>query len=166
MGGITAPEFNSHTKEAWGKLNKDFKVIVDKNLVDAVLEEKAMAVGIWNEIERLSKSITSGDDKFKDYLRVSSSYGRIKYEIIQQAWIIMLKAMESEKTRIYEKAAILDAKVKYDQLWNDFKYSKANNQQCATLYQPYSFDLNYETFHGEEGMDKAVNGFVAYIKDK
>jgi hypothetical protein len=166
MGGITAPEFNSHTKEAWGKLNKDFKVIVDKNLVDAVLEEKAMAVGIWNEIERLSKSITSGDDKFKDYLRVSSSYGRIKYEIIQQAWIIMLKAMESEKTRIYEKAAILDAKVKYDQLWNDFKYLKANNQQCATLYQPYSFDLNYETFHGEEGMDKAVNGFVAYIKDK
>lgn len=165
MGGITDPEFNNHTAEAWGKLNEDFEYIVENDLVFDVLAEKAQAVSFWKEIEILANSITSGDEKIQDYVRVSSAYGRIKYEIIQQGWIVMLKGMEGEKNGRFDTIRILDAKSKYDQLWKDFKELKERNQQCATLYLPYSFDLNNEDFHGDEGMDKAVNKYASLLED-
>lgn len=163
MGGVTEDGFNNTNEEAWGKLNDDFNDIIKNNLVEAVLKEKAEAVSIWTEIENLSQSITSGDEKFKDYLIVSSSYGRIKYDIIQQAWIIMLKGMEGEQSGEYEKNTILEAKAKYNQLWIEFKLLKTNNPQCATLYKPYSFMLGNDNLHGEEGMENAVNKYFLQV---
>ena len=159
MGGLTAPAFNDFTSEAWGKTNKEFAEIVAKGIVDEILEEKAMAVDFWKEIETKAQSITSGDDKFRDYLRVSSSYGRIKYQIVEQAWIVMLKGLEGEKTGSFEKKRIQDAAKKYNSLWEEFKALKANNEQCASLYLPYAFDYHKKEFYGEEGMEKAVRKY-------
>ncbi|MBI9063891.1 MAG: hypothetical protein JEZ14_18050 [Marinilabiliaceae bacterium] len=164
MGGLTAPEFNDHTDEAWGKTNKEFFEIVDNGLVDEILTEKAQAVAFWNEIEQLAASITSGDEKFRDYLRVSCTYGRIKYDIIQQAWIVMLKGLEGEKSGKYEKEVIRKASQKYEQLWKEFKVLKKNNEQCASLYLPYGFNNHYKELHSDEGMDKAVRKYANQIE--
>lgn len=156
MGGLTVPEFNDYTDEAWGKTNKEFFEIVDKGLVDEILAEKEQAVGYWKEIETLANSISSGDNKFKDYVRVSCTYGRLKYEIIQQAWIVMLKGLDGEKSGKYDKKAIQDAYHKYNKLWKEFFVLKKNNEQCASLYLPYGFNNDYDELHCDEGMDKAV----------
>ncbi len=163
MGGITAPEFNSQTDEAWGKTNKEFNEIVEKGLVDTILQEKKHAVDIWKEIEKLAGTVTSGDEKFRDYLRVSSSYGRIKYEIIRQAWIVMLKGLEGDKTGRYDKEVIKTAFRNYEALWKEFADLKANNEQCATLYLPFGFSNNYKDLHSDEGMDKAVRKYAEKV---
>ena len=163
MGGLTAPEFNNHTDEAWGKTNKEFFEIVKKGLVDEILSEKAQAVGFWNEIEILANSITSGDEKFQDYLRVSCTYGRIKYDIIQQAWIVMLKGLEGDRSGTYDNEVILTAIKKYDKLWNEFKALKRENEQCASLYLPYGFNNHYDELHSDEGMEKAVRKYEKLI---
>ena len=164
MGGITSTDFNDH-QEAWGRLNEDFKNIVNQNLVDGILEEKQQAVNIWKKIENLSQTVTTGDEQFKDYLKVSSTYGRIKYEIIQQAWIVMLRGMEGEKNGVFNIESIMASKHKYDELWEEFKALKSNNIQCATLYKPYSFMLGNVDLHGEEGMQKSVNRYFSLISE-
>jgi len=166
MGGLTSPDFNSYTEEAWGKLNRDFVEINEKGIVDDILKEKAEAVNVWREIESLSEQITTGDEKFRDYLRVSCKYGRIKYEIIQQAWIVMLKGMEGDKKGTYDVKTIHDAYLKYVKLWNDFRALKAGNEQCATLYFPYSFSNRYKELHCDEGMDKAVKKYVKLVEHR
>ncbi len=160
MGGLTAPEFNDHTDEAWGKTNKEFFEIVENGLVDAVLEEKTEAVGIWKEIEQMAGKVSTGDEQFRDYLKVSCSYGRIKYEIIQQAWIVMLKGLQAEKTGENENEIIQSAFDKYNSLWKEFENLKLNNEQCASLYLPYGFNNHYQELHSDEGMDKAVRKYA------
>lgn len=163
MGGLTAPDFNRQTDEAWGKTNKEFNEIVAKGLVDTILQEKKHAVDMWMEIERLAGTVTSGDEKLRDYLRVSASYGRIKYEIIQQAWIVMLKGLEGDKAGSYNKEVIQTAFLNYKALWKEFAELKANNEQCATLYQPFGFSNKFKDLHSDEGMDKAVRKYEAII---
>lgn len=165
MGGITTDAFNNHTSEAWGKLNEDFKKIIADGLIDEVLDEKRQAVDIWKKIETLSKTVSSGDEKFRDYLKVSCSYGRIKYEIIEKAWFIMLNGMQETNNVVNNTPLIKEAKLRYDELWNEFQLLKANNEQCATLYKPYSFMLGTSDLHGEEGMHKAVEKY-SYQFDK
>ncbi|WP_223552213.1 hypothetical protein [Aestuariivivens sp. NBU2969] len=163
MGGLTIPEFNNHNDEAWGKTNKEFNHIVENNLTDAILEEKAEAVKIWKEIEQLANHFDSGDEYFIDYLKVSCTYGRIKYEIIQQAWIIMLKGLQGDKTGNYDSGSIRDAFIQYERLWVEFRELKDNNTQCASLYLPFSFNNLYKELHSDEGMDKAVKKYVEII---
>lgn len=164
MGGITAPDFNNH-EEAWGRLNEDFQRIIDQNLVDEILAEKQQAVQIWEKIEILSQSISTGDEQLKDYLKVSCTYGRIKYEIIHQAWIVILRGLEGEKKGFFNIDTIKTAKQKYDKLWVEFRLLKDNNPQCATLYKPFSFMLGNADLHGEEGMDKAVNKYASLVAE-
>lgn len=164
MGGLTAPEFNDHTDEAWGKTNKEFEHIVANNMVEAILDEKAEAVRIWKEIEKLAGQVKSGNEKFQDYLQVSCSYGRIKYEIIQQAWIVMLKGLEGDKTGNYDRVRIENAYLQYKELWKEFEALKKNNKQCATLYLPYGFNNHYKALHSDEGMDKAVRKYSELIR--
>lgn len=166
MGGVTVEDFNGNTDEAWGKLNDDFRRIIDNGMTEVILEEKQRAVDIWKRIEALSQSVSSGDEKFKDYLKVSCTYGRIKYEIIQQAWIVMLMGMEGELRGNSESESITTAKSRYDDLWSEFEALKINNPQCASLYLPYSFKLGPEVMHGKEGMEKAVQKYAGDVMEQ
>jgi hypothetical protein len=107
----------------------------------------------------LADEIETGDDNFRDYLEVSSQYGLIKYSIIQQGWIIMLKGTEGDITGIYEEETIRDAIRKYDKLWDDFRQLKAENPDCATLYMPYSFVFEPPAYHEAEGMKTSVDRY-------
>jgi hypothetical protein len=69
---------------------------------------------MWKEIERLAGIVTTGYEKFRDYLRVSSFYGRIKYQIIQQAWIVMLKDLEADMAHRYDNEVIQTAFLNYE----------------------------------------------------
>lgn len=165
IGGLTEDTFNDHTSEAWGKTNKEFREIVENGIVNEILTEKDNAVKIWEEIEQLAFSITGGDEKFRDYVRVSSTYGRIKYDIIKQGWIVMLKGLEGDKLGKYEIQIIEKAADEYYNLWKEFKQLKANNEQCASLYLPYGFNNHYKELHTDEGMDKAVMKYINKLKE-
>lgn len=163
MGGLTSPEFNNHTSEAWGKTNKEFLEIVEKGWVDKILAEKQMATDFWKEIEKLAYTINSGEESFINYVRVSSTYGRIKYEIIHQAWIVMLKGLQGDRTGTYDIDAIKNAIENYNQLWHEFNTLKENEIQCASLYLPFSFNNHYEELHTDEGMEKALRHYQTKV---
>ncbi len=165
MGGVEVPDSEGNVTSAnWGSLNSDFEKIIEQGVVDKVIAEKDKCVDIWNQIEALSQDINSGSEDFQDYIRVSSTYGRIKYDIIRQGWTIMLKGMEGEKSGAFDSKAILDANSKYDALWVEFAELEANNEQCASLYLPNSFTTSNARMYRDEGMDMAVDYYVNIAK--
>ena len=164
MGGLGFDANQKPTKEASGKLNRNFYTIVEKGLTDAVINEKLEAVKIWEKIESLSKSITSGPIEIQDYIKVSSTYGRIKYEIIAHGWTVMLKGVQGDVEQNYQTLVMEKSIDSYKHLWQEFQNHKVTNKQSATLYKPYDFDLNFESFHGENGMDKTVKYYENKIK--
>lgn len=157
MGGIGLNKEGVPSKDSHGKLNRNFFDILEKRIVNEILEEKLEAVKIWKKIEKLSQNITSGDEKLRDYIKVSSTYGRIKYEIIQQAWLVMLKGIEGDQKGTHEIQIIKESIQNYDNLWVAFNQLKAENEQCASLYVPYGFNNDVPELHTDKGMDLAIN---------
>lgn len=165
MGGITEEAFNGQTDEAWGKLNKTFNAIIENEQTEAILEEKAEAVAIWRQIENLAQQISSGEEKTRDFIKTSSTYGRIKYEIIAQAWTIMLNGLEGDLTGSYDREKLAPAFLKYHNLWEEFKALAAGNGQVSTLYLPYSFSLDNDDLHTDEGMLKTVEHYEKLLQN-
>ena len=165
MGGIipehTPPsdDVELARREGWGKLNETLDYIVDRRLVERALGEKEEAVRIWWEIERLAGTIAAPDLQTQDYIEVSSTYGRIKYEIVERAWAIMLHGLQGDRDGRYDKAYMASAISDYDRLWDEFRALKANNRQCATLYKPYGFVYRGPDYHGEYGMQHTVDHY-------
>lgn len=48
---------------------------------------------------RRSKALTPTGTNTQEYVEVSTTYGRIKYEIVQQAWTVLFYAKEGEAVR-------------------------------------------------------------------
>ncbi|WP_186758602.1 hypothetical protein [Echinicola salinicaeni] len=166
MGGVTTDEFNDFTEEAWGKTNEDFERILAEGIEEEIIEEKKQAVDIWKQIEVLAQEVKSGDEKAIEYLQVSSSYGRIKYSIIQVGWEIMLRGLKAEKTGNWTEPKIETLYEEYRSLWVAFKDLKNDHPESASLYLPYSFMLGTDSLHGEEGMEKAVNHYLGEFEEK
>ncbi|MEO9570714.1 MAG: hypothetical protein ABJH82_01030 [Polaribacter sp.] len=140
--GVRKGHCNSYAENAvwWtrdeyfsAKQNKPIiKEIIQNKLVDEVLAEKAESVFIWHQIEALSKQIKINDVATQEALEVSSTYGRIKYELIEQMWIMMLyKELDSVKNK---QKILENALVKYDALWLEWKTLYNSSPLCATIY--------------------------------
>ena len=109
------------------------KIIADGN-ADLYLKEKHEAVEIWREIERLGRSLHFSSEADNEFIAVSCTYGRIKYEILATAWEIMLQnRMADSKGTKY--AGNDDAIARYDALWDEWRTLKADHPCCPTLYK-------------------------------
>jgi len=118
----------------------DLKFFVTNNLVADVLEEKAESVTMWKRIETLSRQINFPDAKTKEFVEVSSSYGRIKYSIIEQAWTILLYGAMGDETGHYDFKKLSAAMAGYDKLWTEWRaLLAAHPDSCATIYKDVAF---------------------------
>lgn len=160
MGGIFPADSQINMNhERWGRLNQTFDGIIDKGLVDAMIAEKGQAAKIWQEIEDLSKAINGTNAQDIDYIKVSSSYGRIKYSIIHQAWVAMLKGYVGDKTGHYDIKTMRAAITQYDLLWQEFTALKEQHPQSATLYKPYAFIYEGPDYYGKYGMQHTIDRY-------
>lgn len=130
--------------EWWARDNffeePDLSDFVKKGLVESALAEKAVSVAIWRQIEALARETNFPDHKTKEFVEVSASYGRIKYEIIQQAWIVLLYAKQGDAVRQQQQQDIADAIARYDALWAEWRALKDDHPCCATLHKDLGFD--------------------------
>jgi hypothetical protein len=163
MGGLSTDGVDMHSGEAWGSLNSTFDQIVEQEIVDAVLDEKRRSVEIWKRMQKLSRDISTGSDKLRNQIRVSTTYGRIKYDIIYNAWVVMLKGYEGDKTGDYMHDIMQTAIENYDRLWEEFESLRNNEPQCATIYLPYGFVNNEDTKHSDQGMKTTVDKYREII---
>lgn len=95
-----------------------------------VLEEKAEAVKMWEEIVRLAGEIHFRDPATKDYALISSQYGLRLYRIYQA--VCELAAAENDPKKLRHWLKI------YDEAWTEYRRLPAGSAQCASLYHEKS----------------------------
>lgn len=115
-----------------------------EGVVDKVLAEKAESVAIWERIEAISKQMDLKDKELQEAIEVSSSYGRIKYSLIEQMWILMIEDARIRKGAQPDKKLISDAIARYDELWSEWRNLKESSKYCATIYTELAFRNQYE----------------------
>ncbi len=110
--------------------------------------EKEEAVAIWREIERLGQSLHFASPADSEYVAVSTTYGRIKYEILATAWKIMSAKVEDEN------ADVAPLVTRYDELWREWRQLKADHPCCATLYK-----ADAEFFGNPTGLNHTIDRY-------
>lgn len=102
----------------------------------AVLDEKREAVGLWRELERRIGEIHFSDAADEEFARVSTTYGRIKYEISEIIWRICGRlAEERVDKRPLTKEEATAFLAEFDGKWGEWEALKASSPYCPTLYQ-------------------------------
>ncbi len=124
-----------------GGLKGYFDYTIQEGIVDKVLAEKKESVDMWKRMVELASQIETKDEALNEYLRTSTEYGRIKYEIIEKGWIIMLMGHIGDKTGKYDKEKIMEAIARYDELWIEWKDLEKNSPSCATIYELNGFAI-------------------------
>ncbi|MCK5774674.1 MAG: hypothetical protein KAH25_00775, partial [Bacteroidales bacterium] len=64
--------------------------VVKNNLQEEVLAEKRENIKLWKKMEKLANEITIPDMDDDSFLKVSTTYGRMKYEIIELIWKVQI----------------------------------------------------------------------------
>jgi len=118
----------------------DLADFVKQGLVEQALAEKAEAVAIWRQIEALARQIRFADTNTQEFVEVSATYGRIKYEIIEQAWTVLLRARPEAGGREHHRADIAAAIARYDALWEEWRRLERERPSCASIYKDVGFD--------------------------
>jgi len=145
-----------------------FDNVIKEGVTEKMIAEKAEAVAIWRQIEALSRQLEISDPKMKEFVVTSCSYGRIKFEIFEKGWTVMLLGTLGDKTGNYDRGRIAKAIADYDQLWKEWKALKDSSPSCATLYHN-----NYCRYirgrrmeHSDNGMDSSINKYRKIISKK
>ncbi len=142
-------------------LNTFFDYLIRENKVEMAIREKQEAVGIWRKMEELAQKIRMDDPENEEYLRVSVTYGRIKYEIIANGFTAVLLGYRGDKTGHYEKKRIRQAIARYDELWKEWRKLRKEHPSCATLYEPNAFHIDQHGVTGdpEHGLEKRISKY-------
>jgi len=144
--GVRKGQLNSYVSNSvWWTRDQYFTVsdnrtvireVIAANKEREVLAEKAEASAIWRSIEAISKQLHLINKDRQEALEVSCTYGRIKYELIEQMWIMMLQnAKNGEK----DTEVLRSALKRYDELWAEWHHLKSSSKYCATLYTDRAF---------------------------
>lgn len=118
--------------------NDALKEIIKDNLIDRVLAEKAESNAMWMQIEALSKQFDLKDKQLEEALRVSCTYGRIKYQLTEQMWYLMIQNELKKQSKSFDNEGIKTAITRYDALWTEWR-ELAKSPWCATLYKDTQF---------------------------
>lgn len=129
-----------------------FDRILQKNRVDEYIKEKEEAVRLWKEIEQLSRTLHFPSGELNHFVCVSSTYGRIKYELLAVAWKIMLRGHVAEKAGMaWDKKQMTEYIREYDSLWEEWNKLSRDNPDCPSIYKDTS-----SFFGGEIGIESTV----------
>lgn len=114
--------------------------LADTGQLDAALAEKAEAVGIWEEISRLSQEIHWPDPATGDFVKCSSEYGLRLFRIVEAGWRVLAAGTTGERSDTFDSAKIASAAADYDAAWAAYR-ELAKLPQCPSLYEGRYFSL-------------------------
>lgn len=147
--GVRKGHCNSYTwNDVWWTRDEFFSAVANapvvndmlkNNLQDKVLAEKREAVAIWQQIEALSQQFCCTDADLQEAVRVSCTYGRIKYQLIEQMWRLMLEEGRYRLGQPMDMKTVAEVINRYDGLWQEWRALKLSSRWCATLYTDMAF---------------------------
>ncbi len=126
------------------KLRSQLRNAVKNNRAGELIEEKDRAVELWEQIVELANKIKMNDPIDEEYVRVSAEYGRIKFDIIRQIFILSLTRHEYDYTNNLDIKLLRESLEKYDELWIEWQELEKNNPTCANIYEANGFKLTLE----------------------
>ncbi len=140
------PHFIWHSRDQYfGCLH--LENAVKKGVVDEALREKHENLKRWYRIEELAREIKLSDPYDQEFMEVSTTYGRIKYELYEQMWIMEMMIAERvvNGTPIDREraAAAISA---YDNKFAEWRKLKSDHVCCPTLYIDYRVTHTAVTF--------------------
>lgn len=157
--GVRKGQLNSFVKnDVWWSRDEFFcasanvpviKEAFKLGVIDSILHEKQEATLIWDDIENISKKMDIRDKELLDAIRVSCTYGRIKYHLINQMWILMVEKYKYDNNGNCDKEIVSNSISEYDRLWHEWNSLYDNNYLCATLYTDMAFRNKKEGSVGE-----------------
>lgn len=118
----------------------DLSDFMKKGLVQKAIEEKMESVAMWKHIEQLASEIDFPDADTRDFIQGSCAYGRIKYEIIQQAWTVLFAGKQGAALNPDQRLSMFAAIDRYDALWAEWRKLKIKYPSTATIYLDKGFD--------------------------
>jgi hypothetical protein len=113
--------------------------IVKKQIESVVLAEKAEATAMWLQMEAIAEQLQIQDTITLHAIKTSTTYGRIKYALIEQMWYLMIANAQYQATKTLNTAEVAAHLQKYDALWTEWKQLAANNTDCASIATDLSF---------------------------
>ncbi len=138
-------------------ITRDLKKVAADDQTTAFLAEKAEASTQWREIENLAGQLKLPDARNSEYVRVSSTYGRIKAEIIEQMCRAILFSLEKPAAQKPDPR-IATAIARYDELWTEWRQLRADHpDSCATLYSDREFVYTHGAVRDRPGMGAAID---------
>lgn len=120
----------------------NMSIFVKKGIAKEVLAEKKENLKVWYKMEEIAKNISLPSKNDEDFLKVSTTYGRIKYELIELIFRtqILFADMKINGTEFNRKKAQLIVNT-YKSKWAEWHKLKKDNANCPTLY------VDYESIH-------------------
>ena len=138
------------------ELQASFDLLLEQDLLEPVLAEKALAAAVWDSIVDLSAQIQFPDPETGAYVRGSAEYGQLKYHIIAAGWEVMLRGYAAEKHQTPFPHGLSATLARYDSLWVAYRSLPGRFPQCASLYQPYAFRYQRPHYQDSVGMHSSV----------
>ena len=129
-----------------------FDKIIKDSTIESHLNEKQNAVKIWRQIEAMSQKLHFKDASLNSFVRVSCTYGRIKYAIFERAYYIMLKGYALEKSGKTDFSGLAPAIADYDKLWIAWQNLAKTHADCPTIYRQ-------NAKYGYQGLSKSIDHF-------
>ena len=111
------------------------KLPKDPVALRTLLADVDAAAAIWGELATIARAVTSGSPATRDYLVVSTDYGRHLYRIHQAFFHLCALRGADGKGTAADRPEIDRWLAAYDAAWADFRALPATSQQCATLYR-------------------------------
>ncbi|MBN1187935.1 MAG: hypothetical protein JXB49_37015 [Bacteroidales bacterium] len=108
--------------------------IVKRNLQKEIITEKEDNIRKWYQMEKLASEIKMNDPEDQKFLQVSTTYGRIKYELIEQIWRVQIILAENEAGKNIDKDYAQKCIDTYMQKWKEWEQLKKDYPSCPTLY--------------------------------
>jgi hypothetical protein len=108
--------------------------IVERNLQEKAIAEKVENIKTWYKMEQLASEIIMNDPDDQKFLEVSTTYGRIKYELIELIWRIQIIQAEYDAGQGIDKTYAQKCIDTYEQKWEEWFQLKKENPSCPTLY--------------------------------
>ena len=139
----------------WGRdngINRP-KLPGDPVKIKRILDQKAEAVALWQQMVDLAKCIRFKDPKTAEYVVVSSRYGLDLYRIYQAVFELEALGTGGDPTGIRKWLAA------YDQAWGDYRKLPGESSQCASLYNEKGASKGIG-----EGIEKMIPAFRAAAK--
>ncbi len=126
---------------------------VRKGVVEEALAEKHENLNRWYKMEELSRQIKMQEPYDQEFLEVSTTYGRIKYEIYEQIWVMemMIAKREVNDTPI-DREELAKAISIYDNKFEEWRELKRAHVCCPTIYKDHY--LTHTGVPFKENLDK------------